>query len=215
MTPQVTIIDYGVGNIFSINNALTFLGASAVLTDAPDRIKAADRLILPGVGAFKNGMKELRERNLIEPIMEFTTTGKPFLGICLGMQMMLDESEEFGNCPGLGLIPGKVLPILPIGADGRRHKIPHIGWSPLRKPEEKISWDNTVLQAIRPGTAAYFVHSFAVVPTDPGHRLADTVYNGLSLTAAIARDNIYGCQFHPEKSGPAGLEILRNFINMP
>lgn len=210
--PRVTVIDYGIGNILSVSRALEHCGAEVVLASDPLLIELADRLVLPGVGAFADGMAGLRERNMIDPLKEFARLGKPFLGICLGMQMMLDSSEEFGSHEGLGLIPGKVAAIPSTGVDGRPHKIPHIGWNALELPEAGLSWSGTILEDMAPGATAYFVHSFTAVPERREHRLADCRYDGRTIAAVIRSGSLYGCQFHPEKSGETGLSILRRFI---
>lgn len=212
MSSRVTVIDYGIGNILSVMRALEAIGATAVLSDDAHQIQSADRLLLPGVGAFADGMTELRRRNLVEAIQAFVARGRPFLGICLGMQLLFETSEEFGEHQGLGLLKGRVQAIPAYGANGQRHKIPHIGWNALVLPANRDNWAGSILSETPVGTAVYFVHSFAVVPSDSSDRLADCDYNGLRLCAAISRANIYGCQFHPEKSGERGLNILRRFI---
>jgi len=211
---SVTIIDYGIGNLLSVTRAFEHCGAAVVVTGEPDAIRIADRLVLPGVGAFNDGMQGIRDRGLTGPIREFAATGRPFLGICLGMQMMLDTGEEFGLHEGLGLIPGKVITIPSTGTDGRSHKIPHIGWSPLELPAAAPSWAHTILEGIAPGAAAYFVHSYTAHPANAGHRLADCNYNGRLISAVVRSGSLYGCQFHPEKSGEVGLAIVRNFLRL-
>lgn len=213
MTPRVTIIDYGMGNLFSVWRAFEHCGAEVVLTSEPDKITAADYLVLPGVGAFADGMAELRERGLIEPIRAYAATGKPFLGICLGMQMMMDRSEEFGSFEGLGLIEGSVELFDAIDEDGSRLKLPHIGWSGLQPAEESPAWEGTIMKNITPGITTYFVHSYTARPRNPEHVLAVSRYGVNDVTAAIMRGNLYGTQFHPERSGPAGLEIIRGFLD--
>ena len=211
---RVTVIDYGIGNLLSVSRALERCGAEVLLTSDPLLITRADRLVLPGVGAFADGMAGLRERGLIDPIREYARSGRPLLGICLGMQMMLDTSEEFGSHEGLGLIPGKVSAIPVTGVDGRPHKIPHIGWNELMPPSPATNWKGTILEDIPTNAAAYFVHSYAAVPAHPEHRLADCHYDGQVISAVIRSGSTYGCQFHPEKSGETGLRILRRFISI-
>lgn len=210
--PHVTVVDYGIGNLFSVCHALDNAGARVELTADAGRIDAAERLVLPGVGAIADGMDGLKRCGFIGPIQELVARGRPFLGICLGMQMMLDESEEFGLHQCLGLIPGRVVPIPTTGTDGKAHRIPHIGWNELVRPEG-ADWSDTLLAGIPEQTSVYFVHSYLSVPTDPVNRLADCLYNGLVLSAAIRIGNAVGTQFHPEKSGPAGLLMLRNFLS--
>ncbi len=209
--PTVTIIDYGIGNLLSVARAFEHCGANIVLTDDPAKITGADYLVLPGVGAFADGMSGLTERGLVEPIKSFAAKERPFLGICLGMQLMLDESEEFGANEGLGLIPGNVVAIPAMGSDGVPHKIPHIGWNEICFPAG-ISWEGSILNNTPEKSSFYFVHSFTAIPALHDHRLADCYYNGQLIAAAIRKDNLYGCQFHPEKSGKGGLQIIRYFV---
>lgn len=211
----VTVVDYGVGNLLSVRRAFEHCGAEVRLTDDASAIRNADRLVLPGVGAFGDCMAELRARHLVEPVKEHAGTGRPFLGICVGMQILMDEGEEFGRHEGLGLIPGRVEAISKTATDGAPHKIPHIGWTPLELPDgaEPAFWRGSVLKPVEPGTAAYFVHSFTAAPRDPRHRLADCRYNGRLVSAALRSGNVTGTQFHPEKSGAVGLRILHHFLD--
>lgn len=211
-TSEVAIIDYGMGNLLSVRRGLEHCGATVVVTADPDVILSAPRVVLPGVGAFIDGMHGLRREGLDTVVREVAARGTPLLGICLGMQMLLDESEEFGNTTGLGLIPGQVIAIPTTTTEGRPQKIPHIGWNALTVPVGHKSWEETLLQKVKPGEAAYFVHSFMANPTDQSHRIADCIYGGRPVAAAIQRDNVFGCQFHPEKSGEVGLTILRQFL---
>lgn len=211
--PEVTVIDYGAGNLLSVCRGLEHCGATVAVTADPKVILSASRVVLPGVGAFGDGMAELCRHGLDAVVREVAAQGTPLLGICLGMQMLLDESEEFGVTVGLGLIPGRVVSVPSKTLDGHPQKIPHIGWNALVLPLERESWAGTILQGIKLGEAVYFVHSYMAVPSDPKHRIADCLYGGGRVTAALGRDNISGCQFHPEKSGEVGLEILRRFIS--
>ena len=213
MTAIVTIVDYGVGNLFSVCGALEYCGVETVLATEPDAIENADRLLLPGVGAFGDAMADMRDNSLVEHVLRFVEKGRPLLGICLGMQMLLTESEEFGQHEGLDLIPGGIRAIPPTGSDGRPHCIPHVGWSPL-EPHENGEWKSTILDDIDHGTEVYFVHSFSAQPENPKHRLAVCDYNGHTVTAVVQADNVIGCQFHPEKSGKKGLSIIRNFLSL-
>jgi imidazole glycerol-phosphate synthase subunit HisH len=212
--PSITIIDYGMGNLLSVARAFEHCGAQVHLTDSSESILNAERIVLPGVGAFADGMTGLRDRGFIEAIKTFAVSGKPFLGICLGMQMMLTSGEEFGIHEGLGLVPGRVIAIPPIGSDGRTHKIPHIGWNRLRWPSPSIDWSHTILAGLEPGVEVYFVHSFTAVPSCEDNRLANCDYDGCIISAVIKSGSLYGCQFHPEKSGAIGLSIIKNFIGM-
>ena len=211
-TPEVTVIDYGVGNLLSVQRGFEHCGAKVILTTDPEKIIAAKRVVLPGVGAFANAMQSLDRLGLVAAIQELAQRKTPLLGICLGMQLLLEESEEFGLTSGLGLIPGRVIAVPNHTLSGATQKIPHIGWSALQPSNAKEGWQHSLLQDNSPSEAAYFVHSFMAVPIDPDHRIADCLYGGHKITATIGRDQITGCQFHPEKSGEVGLKILRRFI---
>ena len=210
-SPEVVVIDYGVGNLLSVQRGLEHCGAKVTLTSDPEKIVSATRVVLPGVGAFRNGMLALERLGLVPVIRELALRETPLLGICLGMQLLLEVSEEFGVTEGLGLIAGRVIPVPTQTLAGTRQKIPHIGWSPLQPPQASAGWERTLMQDNREGEAAYFVHSFMAVPTDPAHRIADCLYGGQLISATIGRNQITGCQFHPEKSGEVGLKILRRF----
>jgi glutamine amidotransferase len=205
-------MDYGVGNLLSVRRALEHCGAAVTVTGDHKTLLSASRVVLPGVGAFANAMAELRSRGLDDVAREIAARGVPLLGICLGMQMLLDESEEFGITAGLGLIPGLVIPVPAVTASGFPQKIPHIGWNALVPPHGGNSWSGTLLRHSKPKDAVYFVHSFMAQPKDPSHRIADCVYGGDAISAVIGHRNVLGCQFHPEKSGPVGLNILRAFL---
>jgi glutamine amidotransferase len=209
--PKVTIIDYGVGNLLSVQRGFEHCGAEVTLTADPEKIVSSERVVLPGVGAFANGMQALNNLGLVEAIRELTQQKTPLLGICLGMQLLLEESNEFGITAGLGLIPGKVIAVPDTTRSGSRQKIPHIGWNALQTSNAKEDWQHSLLQDNKLGDAVYFVHSFMAVPTNPEHRVADCVYGGHKIAAIISRENVTGCQFHPEKSGDVGLKILRRF----
>lgn len=213
---RITVIDYGIGNILSVIRALIYCGAEVLVSNSADDVRNSKALVLPGVGAYTDGMKALKERNLLGPIKEYASTGYPFLGICLGMQMMLDQSEEFGMSKGLGLISGSVVKINHITSEGETQKIPHIGWNRLVLPKgkEPLNWANTILSGIDVESEVYFVHSYTGVPDNNAHRLADTYYGGRQISAAIKKNNLYGCQFHPEKSGAIGLKVIENFVNI-
>lgn len=212
MSVDAAIVDYGIGNLFSVRRAFEHCGASVVVTDDPRVLLAAPRLVLPGVGAFADGMRGLIERGLDKMVREFADSGKPFLGICLGMQMLASVSEEFGEHKGFGIIPGRVMPIPQTTIAGKCHKIPHIGWVGLERPICLAGWEGSILEGLMPGDAVYLVHSFAVQLDNDAHRLADCIYNGRLISAAIRKGNVYGTQFHPEKSGNIGLAILKNFL---
>jgi glutamine amidotransferase len=209
----VTVVDYGIGNLFSVRQALERCGANVQLTSDAASIAAADRLILPGVGAFADGMRGLSDRGLVEVLRTYAATGRPLLGICLGMQMLGTASEEFGEHAGLGLIPGRVVRVPNTTTEGKRHKIPHIGWNALW-PTNGASWTETLLEDTAPGTSAYLVHSFHLVPDDPSHALAYCDYGGHHLTAAVRAGSIFGSQYHPEKSAESGLRMLVAFLRL-
>ena len=209
---SVTVVDYGAGNLLNVVRALEHCGASPLVTALPGPIRDASRLILPGVGAFGDCMRVLEERGLADGVRDYVVKERLFLGICVGMQVMFDTGEEFGDHAGLGIIPGKVARIPAIGADGTAHKIPHIGWSQLKQPEG-VSWDATPL-AGNLGADMYFIHSYQGMPAQPEHRLADADYDGLKICAMVRKGNSFGCQFHPEKSGKAGLALLQQFLQM-
>lgn len=214
MTKKVTIVDYGVGNLLSVARAFEKCGATAALAETADEILNASRLVLPGVGAFGDCVNALRGKKLDQAVIEHAARGRPLMGICVGMQMLLDTSEEFGRHQGLGIIPGSVRAIPQVNAEGQPLKVPHIGWSPLVPPEgTDNSWDDSPLAPLKPGSATYFVHSFHALPSMPEHRLADAIYGGRRITAAVRRDAVFGTQFHPEKSGEIGLSIIKCFLS--
>lgn len=210
---SITVIDYGVGNLLSVARALAFCGGEVDVTSDLSRIAKADRLVLPGVGAFGDCIEEIKQRHMDDAIRTFAASGRPLLGICVGMQVLFDYSEEFGIHFGLGLIQGAVRAIPAFTESGTPHKIPHIGWSPLLFPDGgRNDWGGSPLEPVSPGDAAYFIHSFTGWPEDPAFRLADSVYDGQRIAAAVGRNNVWGTQFHPEKSGPTGLCILKRFL---
>ena len=202
---MVAIVDYGVGNLFSLRSSLSAVGAEAVVTGDTDLIRQADKVILPGVGAFADAAALLRDTGLGQLVCDLAAEGKPLLGICLGMQLLFEESLEYGRHPGLGLIPGTVAPIRDVIPPS--YKVPHIGWNALHFPKNKPV--HPLFRHIQEGDCVYFVHSFY------GANCEDSVIAaaeyGPKLPAAVAQRNIMGVQFHPEKSGPVGLAILRAF----
>lgn len=210
---KVTVIDYGVGNLLSVQRGFEHCGASVIVTADPEEILSSNRVVLPGVGAFSKAMHALERLELVAVIQEIAQRQLPLLGICLGMQLLMDESEEFGLTPGLGLISGRVIPLVDKALEGEALKIPNIGWNALRPFDVLDNWKGTLLEDNSSGDAAYFVHSFMAVPTNSAHRIADTIYGGNRVSAVIGRDQITGCQFHPEKSGKVGLKILHRFLH--
>lgn len=210
---SVTIADYGVGNLSSVARAVEQIGAIAKISSDPKEIKNAERFILPGVGAFGDGMAGLTSSGIKESIFEFAKTERPFLGICLGMQMLMESSDEFGIHEGLKLIEGTCKPISSVSQSGAPLKVPHIGWNELLPPDEQSNWRDSIFKDIQPGEEAYFVHSWMVTPKDKNVLLSVVEYGGHMITAAIRKDQFTGCQFHPEKSGPTGLKIIKAFLD--
>jgi imidazole glycerol-phosphate synthase subunit HisH len=205
--PRVCLVDYGLGNLRSVANALVAVGAEVTLAARPEELRDVDRVVLPGVGAFGDGIRALRQRELDGALLGHIESGRPLLGICLGMQLLFSRSEEFGDHQGLGLFAGRVRLIEPRPP----LKVPHVGWSRIHPPAEQ-SWQQSPLSALAPGAAVYFVHSYAAVAERPGDCLAQAGYGGEPITAAVQRDRVLGCQFHPEKSGPSGLALLSAFL---
>lgn len=203
---MIAVVDYGVGNLFSLFSSLSAVGADAFISRDADAVCSADKIILPGVGAFADAAAKLRDRGLFSVLREEAGKGKPLLGICLGMQLLFEKSYEFGEHEGLALIPGAVRPIaeqIPAGL-----KIPHIGWNALHFAGER----HPLFRSIQEGDYVYFVHSYAAV--DCGSCVIATTDYGVPLTAAVAKGAVLGCQFHPEKSGGVGLSILRAFCEL-
>ena len=203
---MTAIVDYGVGNLFSLKSSLRFVGADVTVTGEAEEIRRADRIILPGVGAFGDAAKKLRERGLDAVVTDEARRGKPLLGICLGMQLLFEKSLEFGEHAGLGLLPGTVRPLAEVLPDA--YKIPQIGWNALNITMP----DCPILKYIREGDCVYFVHPYHAVGC--GASLAASAEYGVDVTAAVASGNVYGCQFHPEKSGMVGLNILKAFCEL-
>ena len=203
---MIAIIDYGVGNLFSLKSSFAMIGQDVTVTSDKKQIADADRLILPGVGAFGDARKKLAETGLDETLLAQAKGGKMIMGICLGMQMLFDKSYEYGEHAGLSLIPGEVVDMTPRIRTGL--KVPHIGWNAL----DMTAPEHPLFKYVKDGDCVYFVHSFFA-----DQCRADTIATseyGIPLTAAVARDNVIGCQFHPEKSGQVGLNLLRAFCEM-
>jgi glutamine amidotransferase len=203
---MIAIVDYGVGNLFSLQSSFAQIGAPVTVTGDAQVLAQAERIVLPGVGAFGDAAEKLRQTGLDQVVIAQAAQGKPLMGICLGMQLLFQESYEFGRHPGLGLIPGRVVDMTPdIPSD---LKVPHIGWNALHLTKP----DHPLFRYTKPGDCVYFVHSFYA--TDCDDAVLATAEYGKELTAAVGRDNVLGCQFHPEKSGPVGLSILRAFCEL-
>lgn len=202
---MIAIVDYGVGNLFSLKSSLDAIGAESIVTADEAQLRSADKILLPGVGAFEDAAKKLRDTGLAALITELASEGKPLLGICLGMQLLFEKSYEYGEHDGLGLIPGNVRPIRDVIPTD--YKIPHIGWNALH-----LRGNNPIFRYLADGDCVYFVHSFFA--TDCDAYVTATAEYGAELTAAVSKGNVYGCQFHPEKSGRVGLSILKAFAEL-
>lgn len=211
---MIAIVDYGVGNLFSLQSSLKSIGADVTVTGEPAVLRASDKILLPGVGAFGDAADKLRENGLDQVVISEARSGKPLMGICLGMQLLFEEGEEYGIHPGLGLVPGRVVSMK--GVVPTDYKIPHIGWNHLIFPENRggrcDSEKSPIFKYIENGDCVYFVHSFYAADCRESV-IADTEYGAL-LTAAVQKDNVFGCQFHPEKSGQVGLSILKAFCEL-
>ena len=201
------IIDYGVGNLFSLRSSFAYIGEETIVSGDADVLNSCERILLPGVGAFADAAQKLRDCGLDKFVRDTASSGKPLLGICLGMQLLFEKSYEFGEYEGLGLLGGKIIPIP--NADGKL-KIPQIGWNALHFPENKPK--NPLFRDVKPDDCVYFVHSFYAA--DCAESVIATTEYGIELTAAAANGNVMGTQFHPEKSGKVGLSILRAFCDM-
>ena len=219
MNNKVTVIDYGMGNLHSIKRAIEHVGGDPEITDDLSKVTSADRLLLPGVGAFGTGISTLREMGMMDAVYSFCEKERPLLGICLGMQLLFKESFEFGHHTGLNLIQGKV-----IGLEGPQpgsavFKIPHIGWNMIdfptnsSNPSVPYTWQGTIFDGLTCGKYFYFVHSFICIPDNSETILAESLYGHNRFCSAVVQDNLWGCQFHPEKSGVLGLHIYKNFLN--
>lgn len=202
---MIAVVDYGVGNLFSLTCSLKKVGADVVVSGDAEVIKKADKIVLPGVGAFSDALEKLKERNLFSLIIERANDGAPLLGICLGMQLLFEKSYEFGEYFGLGLIKGEICPIKPDLKEDL--KIPQIGWNAL-----KIVKKDAILKDIKDGDCVYFVHSYYA--KNCAESISSTTEYGTEITASVSSKNIYGCQFHPEKSGEVGLKILKAFCEL-
>ena len=212
---SITLVDYGMANLLNVARAFEHCGATVRVVETAAEIPAAERLVVPGVGAFRDCLEEMRQRGFDDALRRYADSGRPLLGICVGMQALFEVSEEFGEHPGLGILPGRVQPVPRLDADGAAQRVPHIGWSHLVEPEGGRDWAGTLLAPFggrQP--AVYFVHSFAAQPANPSDRLADCLYGGQRICATVQRGNLMATQFHPERSGEAGLEIVRHFLEI-
>ena len=207
--PKITIIDYGVGNLSSLKRAFAFCGVDAFISEDAGEILSSDAVVLPGVGSFEAGMRGLRVRGLADKVKEFALKNKPILGICLGAQLLFTKGYEFGESDGLDIIPGKVVRF-PLLQDNE--KIPQVGWNGVFAPNGR-SWENSILGNLPENFSAYFTHSYILEPDVKENVLGLTNYGGKEFCSVVKAGNVYGLQFHPEKSGKVGLEIIRNFKN--
>jgi imidazole glycerol-phosphate synthase subunit HisH len=213
-TQKTTLLDYGMCNMLNVARALEHAGADVHVTEDPKEAIGAERLVVPGVGAFSECMRAVRNLGHGDAILEFVKSGRPMLGICVGMQILFEASEEFGETPGLGILPGRVRIIPNITTSGIPQRVPHIGWNHLIEPQAGRSWEKTLLQPFGAvGPAVYFVHSFAAQPSNDDDRLADCDYGGHRISATVMRDNVTATQFHPERSGTVGLRMLKEFLS--
>ena len=209
------IVDYGLGNLFSVKHACEHVGLKASITSAARGILDADLVILPGVGAFGDAMAGLERQDLASPLRDVAASGKPLVGICLGLQLMMTESHEFGTHKGLGLFEGPVVRFEdPLGPAGML-KVPQVGWNRIYRPGERPdAWARTPLQGLEDGEYLYFVHSYYAQPADPAAGLTVTRYGHIEFFSGLRKDNVYAFQFHPERSGPRGLQIYRNLATL-
>lgn len=209
---KVCVIDYKLGNLFSVHQALKNTGLDSKISSEKADVMDADALVLPGVGAFSDAMKNLEELELIQPIIQGVASGKPFFGICLGLQLLFSESEEFGLTKGLDLIRGRVTRFNNVNREGETRKVPYIGWNEIFKPEQ-VSWEKTPFDQTRESEFMYFIHSFYVEPAEKVE-LSQSIYDGQTFVSAILKDNIFACQFHPEKSGVNGLVLYKRWAEI-
>lgn len=213
--PEVAIVDYGIGNLFSVKHACTQVGLKSEITSSKEKILESDAVILPGVGAFGDAMETLAKLDLIDTLKEAALSGKPFLGICLGMQLIMSESHEFGRHEGLGIFKGSVVRFdNPVDDKGRKLKVPHVGWNRIYKSRHPDTWKDTVLNELDDKDFMYFVHSFYVKPDNPDVVLSRSQYGNVEFCSSLNYKNIYACQFHPERSGSKGLQIYRNLLKI-
>lgn len=209
---KIAIVDYQLSNLFSVLNACKFVGLDARITYEKKEITEADAIILPGVGSFGNAMENLKKLDLIKSIKDFIASGKPFMGICLGMQLLMSESEECGPHKGLDIIKGSVKKIPSLDKKGDKVLIPQIGWNKILKPEEKDNWLDSPLKNLKNNEFMYFVHSYYVDPVDKNVILAKTEYAGIKYCSAILYNNVFALQFHPEKSGKEGIKVYKDWF---
>jgi len=210
---MIAIVDLGLGNLFSVDQAVHYSGGKSVITDDCEVIRKAERIILPGVGSYRFGMCAISNKGLYGCLKDSIDSGTPVLGICLGMQLLMDSSEEHGYCRGLGIIPGRSIHFRNRVDFDSDCKVPHIGWNGLFKNVDGGQWHDSILADVNEGDSCYFAHSYCVVPDKQEHILSLSRYGGCSYASSVKHKNVTGCQFHPEKSGIIGLKIIDNFIS--
>ena len=210
ISPRIAIVDYGLGNLFSVKHACEYVGLRATITSQASEILLADAIILPGVGAFGNAMEALKNLDLVMPIKDAVAADKPIMGICLGLQLLMSESHEFGFHRGLDLIKGSVVKFDRPVEDGKELKVPHVGWS---KIYQQGQWGDSSLAGVKKNAYMYFVHSYYAVPQDASRVLSTTRYGSVEFCSAIGVGNVFACQFHPERSGQEGLNVYRQWAN--
>jgi imidazole glycerol-phosphate synthase subunit HisH len=212
MTTTAAIVDYGLGNLFSVRQACQRVGMDAIITSDAQQIQDADAVILPGIGAFRDAIQTLERLELASLLRDLAAAGKPIVGVCLGMQLFMSVSYEFGEYAGLNLIEGEVVPFenprFVLGGQERALKVPQVGWNGLCRAN--VDWKNSPLDGLSEGEPMYFVHSFYVKPADDGVVLSTSTYGGITFCSSLQKNNIFACQFHPERSGHSGLHIYQN-----
>jgi glutamine amidotransferase len=206
----IVILDYGLGNLFSVQHVCQHLGYETTITQDKNDIASADAVILPGVGAFGDAIRNMHALDLVSPVRDFISSGKPFMGVCLGMQLLFSESEEFGTHKGLDIIEGSIKKFPSAGADGNKIRVPQISWNHVF--QTNAGWNGSPLAGMENGTYMYFVHSYYAIPADPSVVLTETEYEGIRYCSAVKRGNVFATQFHPEKSAVKGIEVYRNWL---
>jgi glutamine amidotransferase len=209
--PVLAIVDYGMGNLFSVLHAFAAVGQQAVITDSPAVVEAADAVVIPGVGAFGVAMDVLSRTGLADAIRARADRGAPIIGVCLGLQLLMSASTEFGAHDGLAIVPGDTIALTALPGIDASARIPHVGWSAV-VPTRPDGWAGTPLGGLAPGSDLYFVHSYCVEPADPGVTLSSSTYRGATFCSSVAVGNVFGCQFHPERSAVDGLDIYRRLV---
>jgi glutamine amidotransferase len=208
--PRVAIVDFGLGNLYSVHHACRKVGLEAVITSSRQAILEADAVILPGVGAYRDAMENLRRLDLVSVLHDIAASDKPLLGVCLGMQLLMSESYEFGHFEGLGIIKGSVVHFGQPQEDGRGLKVPQIGWNRIHESGQGMDWNMSLLAGVPDEAYMYFVHSYVVQPSDQQWTLSTTRYGNVEFCSSLQKGNVFACQFHPERSGQRGLAIYQN-----